>query len=315
MKYTDIAIKIAAAKECGIIVSNALFWKELNDINKLEEKIKNDFYYKKAFDRIRKEFDTYNKNSGIICAFDNEFPIINRNVKNNGDKPYLLFYEGDISLLEDLNKNVAVIGLRDPDDIIIEREIDIVKNLVKNNHVILSGLAKGCDSIAHKICIEESGKTIAVLPTELKKIYPKENQILSENIINKGGLLITEYYKDSKSKNESISRLIERDRLQAMFAKAVILIASYVKGEGDSGSRHAMEAADKYMIDRYIMYNEKLDENDKRFGLNKYILKNKKNKHTKILNKKNINDIKTTINIDIIKQNRDSKAQLTFEYC
>jgi len=314
MKYSNIALKITAAKECGIIKSNAQFWKEFKDIELFEEKIKKNSYFNHTLEKTAKEFDIYGNDFGIVCLFDDEFPAINKNVKNNGDKPYLLFYRGCLPLLNDLNKNVAVIGLLDPDNEITERETYIIKELVKNEMIIVSGLAKGCDTIAHKICLDEYGKTIAVLPSNIKKIYPAENNDLAEKIINEGGLLLSEYYKEPESRNESINRFIERDRLQAMFSKAVILIASYNKGEGDSGSRHAMESARKYGIERYVMYNKENDENDKRFGLNKRLINDNPNNNIKILYKKNISDIKMLQNMNFIKWNHTNAAQKTFNY-
>jgi DNA processing protein len=52
-----------------------------------------------------------------------------------------------------------------------------------------------------------------------------------------------------------------------MFSKAIILIASYRKNEGDSGSRHAMEAAKNYKIERYVVFNKEIDYDNKQFGL------------------------------------------------
>ncbi len=86
--------------------------------------------------------------------------------------------------------------------------------------------------MTHKICLESGGKTIAIQPSQLIKIHPAQNRSLAEEIVNKGGPLISEYYKDAVSKRESTDRFVERDRLQAMFSKAVILIASYRKGKG-----------------------------------------------------------------------------------
>ena len=57
--------------------------------------------------------------------------------------------------------------------------------------------------------------------------------------------------------------------MQALFSKAVVLIASYRKGEGDSGSRHAFEKAKEYGKKRLVMYREK-NADDLQFGLNKY---------------------------------------------
>ena len=143
--------------------------------------------------------------------------------------------------------------------------------------------------------LENNGKTIAILPSQISKIYPAKNRNLAEEIVNKGGLLLSEYYKDSTSKSEAINRFIERDRLQAMFSKAIILIASYRKDEGDSGSRHAMEAARKYGIERFVMYNSKTDENNKRFGLNRDLIYQTSDR-VSILQSNSINYIKSIEN-------------------
>ena len=296
MKYSDIGLRVLAAKECGIVKTNAQFWGTFADREKFNKVVLNDDRVIKTLEKISSELDSTDSAEGIICAYDDDFPFINRKVKNNGDKPYLLFYRGDLSLLNDLNKNIAVIGLTDPDEEITKRETDIVRRLVKNDLVIVSGLAIGCDTIAHKTSLETNGKTIAILPSQLGKVYPTENRDLAEEIVRKGGLLVSEYYKDADSKYEAINRFIERDRLQAMFSKAIILIASYRKGEGDSGSRHAMEAARKYEIERYAMYNSKMDEDNKRFGLNKDLVNSKGADQVKILMPSSIDLIKSLVN-------------------
>lgn len=301
MRYSDIALKVLAAKECGIIKTNAQFWREFSDRERFEEEILKYDNIEKMAEKIYSELVSFDYEGGFVCIYDDEFPLINRKVKNNSEKPYLLFYKGDLSLLEDLNKNVAVIGLLDPDKEIIKRESEIVRQLVEKKLVIVSGLAAGCDTIAHKTCLDNSGKTVAILPTQINKVYPAENRIFAEEIVNNGGLLLSEYYKEPTNRHEAISRFIERDRLQAMFAKAIILIASYRKGEGDSGSRHAMESARKYGIERYVMYNYKIDENNERFGLNKDLAYSKCVDKVKVLQTDSIGHIKSIKNLDLVR--------------
>ena len=301
MKYSDLALKVLAAKECGIIKTNAQFWGSFANRKEFEEEISKVESVAKTMQKITNEIDSYETDEGFICIFDDEFPVLNRKIKNNGDKPYILFYKGNLSLLNDLNNNIAVIGLLDPDEEIIKRESEVIKRLVENELVIVSGLAAGCDTIAHKACVEAAGKTIAILPTQISKIIPAANRDLAEEIINEGGLLLSEYYKDPTTKHEVINRFIERDRLQAMFAKAIILIASYRKGEGDSGSRHAMEAARRYEIERYVMYNHKTDENNSKFGLNKDLFDLKSPDKVKILQSNSLDFIKTLKNPNLIK--------------
>lgn len=273
---SNLAIKLYAMVKNGIIKSNAMFWREFS-----KEKIQ-------VFDIdiFATEEQLQEKNLNIVCVFDDNFPMIVNNLKNS-EKPFLFVYKGNIELLSDTDKNVAVIGTLSPTPDIESREQKIVKELIDNNWVVISGLARGCDTIAHKTCLTCDGKTIAILPTTFDNLYPKENEILANNIIKSGGLVITEYVSKPRNKYEGIKRFIERDRLQAMFSKAVILIASFRQGQGDSGSRHAMQKAKEYGKLRYVMFNQKIDLNKEIFGLNQDLL----NDNVIILTERTIKEI------------------------
>lgn len=310
MKYSDLAIRVLAAKECGILKTNAQFWGNYSEKSIFISKVSNDDRILRMSEKISHELGLSSVDTGIVCAYDEDFPFLNPMVKNKGERPFLLFYRGDLSLLRNLNKNVAVIGITNPDDDIEKREREIVGELVNNDQVIVSGLAKGCDTIAHKTCLEMSGKTIAILPSQVNKVIPAENKEIADEIVRKGGLLVSEYYKDSLSKFESTNRFVERDRLQAMFSKAIILIASYRKGEGDSGSRHAMEAGKKYGIDRFTMFNRKTDEGNSKFGLNLDLV-NSSADSVKILMPSSIEFIKSIENPNLFKAGEiESEEQL-----
>lgn len=261
---SNLAIKLYAMVKNCIIKSNAVFWREFS-----KEKIQ-EF----DIDIFATEKELQEKSLNVVCAFDDNFPKIENNLKNS-EKPFLFVYKGNIELLSDTDKNVAVIGVLSPTSDIESREQKIVKELATNKLAVVSGLARGCDTIAHKTCLTCEGKTIAILPTTFDDLYPKENEILANNIIKSGGLVITEYVNKPRNKYEGIKRFIERDRLQAMFSKAVILIASFRQGQGDSGSRHAMEKAKKYGKLRYVMFNQKTDLNKEIFGLNQDLLNDK----------------------------------------
>lgn len=232
---SDLALKIYAMAKTGIIKSNAMFWREFS-----EEKLIN---YDIDISSYKSELNI--KNIELLCVFDKEFPKFDFKLKTS-EKPFLFLYKGNINLLSQINKNVAVIGVLSPTKDIEYRQQKIVKELVSNNINIVSGLAKGCDTIAHKECLKLNGKTIAILPTTFDNVYPKENVKLMSQILLFDGLVITEYVNEPKNQFERIKRFIERDRLQAMLSKAVVLIASYKQGQGDSGSRHAMQKAKEY---------------------------------------------------------------------
>lgn len=261
--YTSIGLKIFAMINEGVIKSNYQFWKHFGDI----EKINNYEIDTKKYEEILKS-----KTYSLICVFDENFPKYPSVIKNS-EKPFFFAYQGDLNLLCYYNDNIAVVGSINPTEDIIQREIKIVKECVVNNFQIVSGLAKGCDEVAHKTCIKNNGKTIAFLPCTIDKIYPTENIYIAKEIVNKGGLIITEYVTKPKNKYEIIQRFIHRDRLQAMYSKVVILIASNRYGEGDSGSRHAMEKAKMYGRKRYVMFNNNIDKDNPIFALNQDLLK------------------------------------------
>jgi DNA processing protein len=211
---------------------------------------------------------------GLVAIGDPLFPYMRGKVKP-ADKPFAVFYKGDISLLSRDNLNIAVIGVLNPDEKIELTEKMVTTEILKHNATIVSGLALGCDTIAHKTALEHKGKTIAILPCPLDNIIPKENAELAERIVQNGGLLISEYYETPKSRNDMISRFVVRDRLQAMFSDAILLTASYAPNNlgNDCGSRHAMEKARVYGIKRGVIYNENKHHDTPMYDLNRRILR------------------------------------------
>lgn len=211
---------------------------------------------------------------GVVALGDSDFPETRGNVKP-ADKPFALFYKGNLDLLQKDNRNVAVIGVLNPDEKVALAEELVTKEVLKHNTTIVSGLALGCDTIAHETALENGGKTIAILPSPLNGIIPKENMKLAYQIVDQGGLLVSEYYENPKSKNDMISRFVVRDRLQALFSDAIVLAASYAPNHLglDSGSRHAMGKAKEYGIKRAVIYNEIKHKNNSMYDLNRQILK------------------------------------------
>lgn len=249
---------------------------------------------------------------GAVAIGDKNFPPYRGKVKNS-EQPIVLFYRGDLSLLKANNKNITVIGLINPDKAIEKIEQEVVAELVKHDATIISGLALGCDSIAHRQTLRSNGKTVAILPSPLNNILPATNIELANEIVKNNGLLITEYYENAKSKMELGGRYQERDRLQALFSDGIILSASYAKNDqgNDSGSRLAMEYALNYSIPRAVIYDSVTDINNPKYDLNRQLITEQKEQIT-IINRNNLDLIikKIMSNKPDIKNNQPSQSNL-----
>ena len=105
--------------------------------------------------------------------------------------PSVLYIKGDSQLLTAPQK-IACIGSREATSYSVEAFKQIIPPLVENQCVIVSGLAKGADTLAHRAAIHYGGKTIAVLGHGFQTIYPKSNEILAQHLAQYH-LLLSEY--------------------------------------------------------------------------------------------------------------------------
>ena len=285
MKYSENAINVMAARIYkGIgrawIVKNLsaprtedAIVKLLNEPSKSFNVITIDDFNKKKSTLRRILSASAGAIDGVVAIGDDDFPAHRGSVKNS-ERPIFLFYKGDLSLLSAKSKNIAVIGLLNPTREIEIAERNLVSGLVENGAVIVSGLALGCDSIAHLQALDSKGKTVAILPSPLNDIMPAKNKDLAKDIVASGGLLISEYLTAPKSKMELSGRYQERDRLQALFSNSIVLSASYAKNDlgNDSGSRLAMGYAKDYSIPRAVIYDQELHFSNPMFDLNRQII-------------------------------------------
>ena len=147
---------------------------------------------------------------------DDYIPVKLREIK---DAPDVLYASGKTDLLES-PLSIAVVGSRKISPY-AEEVLDIViPRLVSAGFVIISGLALGVDACAHQKTLDCDGKTIAVLPTSLNKIYPRNNYRLGQRIAEKG-LLLSEYPSGMPAQRHFFS---QRNRLVSGLSDAVLVI-------------------------------------------------------------------------------------------
>jgi DNA processing protein len=166
----------------------------------------------------------------VLTPYSDDYP---ESLKNIETPPYVLFCKGDIALLK--TEGIAVVGTRTPTTygkIVTEQ---FCKGLVQNGFTIISGLATGIDSTAHKTALENNGKTIAVLGGGFDHLYPSFNANLAREIVEKG-LLISEYRPSFKP---TLYTFPLRNRIIAGLSRGVLITEAGEK----SGALHTKEYA------------------------------------------------------------------------
>ena len=162
---------------------------------------------------------------------------------NTYDCPLLLYYRGNASLNE--SKIIAVVGTRNNSEYGRQVCDKLIEDLAGQNVLVVSGLAYGIDTIAHKSALKNNLQTIGVLAHGLDKIYPPQNKSLAKQMMEQGGLL-TEFMSFSIPDKQNFPR---RNRIVAGMSDAVIVIETGKKG----GSLITAELGNNYNKDVFAI--------------------------------------------------------------
>jgi len=143
----------------------------------------------KARTEAERELVRMGEQKGVILTFaDEEYP---ERLREIFDPPPVLWVLGDVKLLA--RPSIAIVGTRHPTPYGTGMAEILARDLATHKMVILSGMARGVDTAAHKGALAAHGSTIAVWGTGIDVIYPKENKSLAENILVSGGAIVSEY--------------------------------------------------------------------------------------------------------------------------
>lgn len=204
---------------------------------------------KKAISEAKRQKDISSKYGIFYCTKeDTQYPSALKKLKN---MPAVLYYKGNIEIINRY-KNVAVIGSRQFSASGKNLSFNAGKAAGNIGLNVVNGLALGCDTEALKGALSVNGKCIAILPCGLDNIQPKTNRKLAEEIIEKGGCLLSEYPVGTTLQKYMY---VERDRLQSGISQGVIII----EANKESGTMHtATYAINQYK--RLACYYHKLLE-------------------------------------------------------
>jgi DNA processing protein len=160
----------------------------------------------------------------------------------------VLYYRGWWDLVN--SRCVAVVGTRTPSEDGMKRARTLVRELVKDDFTIVSGLAKGIDRIAHETAIEVGGRTIAVLGTPISHAYPAENRELQEKIAQEFLLISQVPIKRWQSQGPKQNRIFfpERNITMSALTEATIIVEAGETSGTLVQARHALKQGRKLFI-------------------------------------------------------------------
>lgn len=207
---------------------------------------------------------TEEKGISVISKYDNDYPEMLKSTIDEKGKlcpPILLYYKGDLSVTKKVG--VAIIGTREPTKEGVYAGEFFGERLAEAGFNIVSGLAIGCDTAGHRGALNAlEGKTTAFLAHGLDSVYPTENTGLAEEIVERGGLLMSEY-----TIGEFVNRyyLVERDRLQAALSAATIVIQTGIHGGTNHAANTTLISGKPLFCVKYgseeLMHNERVEGN------------------------------------------------------
>lgn len=155
-------------------------------------------------------------NVEVITVFDKSYPKL---LKEIYSPPLVLYVKGAMLKKEEIA--IAVVGSRYASVYGITTAERLGYELASRGVVVVSGLAKGIDSAAHRGALKAHGKTVAVLGNGLKTVYPPENKKLAEEIVEKGGAVVSEFPMDTLPISRNFPR---RNRIISGLSLGVIVV-------------------------------------------------------------------------------------------
>ena len=235
----------------------------------------------------------FKNNIQIISYNDENYP---RLLKEIYDAPYILYVKGELNLNKDNSKPLSIVGTRKATQYGKTACNNVIAGLKQIDGInIISGLAIGIDTCAHKSSLENNIPTIAVLGHGFRYLYPAKNKKLAKEIIEKGGAIITEYTKDTSPDSFNF---VKRNRIISGLSEGTVIVESDIKG----GALITANLAFSY--NREVMAIPGRISDNKSRGCNLLI---KQNKATLI---NDAQDIIELLNWDLVKTNVQKKANI-----
>ncbi|QGT99152.1 hypothetical protein SYNTR_0559 [Candidatus Syntrophocurvum alkaliphilum] len=175
---------------------------------------------RKNVDPLKNLENLFSEDIKIVCVVEDEYPESLQNIYN---KPYMLYYRGDLKVLN--QTAFAIVGARTATPYGRKVARQFGRDLSAQNISIVSGMARGIDAEAHWGALESGGKTVAILGSGIKIIYPKENVKLYEEITKKG-VVLSEFVPTAQPKPGNFP---QRNRIISGLSKGLLVVEAKEK--------------------------------------------------------------------------------------
>jgi DNA processing protein len=183
---------------------------------------KSNSYFNSTKASVEKELELLEKmDAEIITVWDKEYPPL---LKKIYDPPLVLYIKGEF--LERDNYSIAIVGTRMPSNYGKVQAEKFTGELAGQGITIISGLARGIDSIAHSSALKNNGRTIAIIGSGLDIIYPPENKQLFEKISERG-VIISEYRLGTKPDAQNFPK---RNRIISGLSLGCLVVETGING-------------------------------------------------------------------------------------
>ena len=213
-------------------------YKSLVSVNGISKNLANKILNSKAKYRSleSKVYEELEKLEAIggnwITFWSKNYP---KNLKHIYAPPIILYYIGNLSE-SDLN-SISVVGTRNPTSYGKKYAEKLAKDIAVNSFTVVSGMARGIDTIAHKAALSKNGRTIAILGSGLDIIYPYENKRLFDSI-HENGAVISEYPLGTKPDAQNFPK---RNRIISGLSLGTLIIESRISGGAIQTASLALE--------------------------------------------------------------------------
>jgi DNA processing protein len=179
----------------------------------------------------------------VLGCFDQEYPAQLRDIR---EMPPILFCRG---VLQPDLRAVAVVGSREASDRGLQIAQIIASGLASQGITVVSGLAKGIDTAAHRAALASGGRTVAVIGTGIRRYYPDENRSLQDRISERG-LVVSQFWPDSPPSKTSFPM---RNAVMSGYAGATVVVEAGSKSGARIQARLALQHGRPVILTDQVM--------------------------------------------------------------